>query len=197
MLFWSVYLEFFLLILFLTDPFHSLYSICGLDQKWDCLLRNHFCLSSLCQQNQLLHGRWLRIRSSDTLQQGLWSHPFSHGQISHMTFFQLQLSEIGLETTFILDRLMAADVERLIQEAGDFQMEAVKHRCTVSNLDCSVCPTWNLRVASGFETHNPNSCLGRSVLLFYIGFVGNSYGNKKSKGVTLPIHFTIDNIIRG
>jgi hypothetical protein len=33
--------------------------------------------------------------------------------------------------TFILDRLMASDVEKLIQEAGDFQMEAVKHRCSV------------------------------------------------------------------
>ncbi|ELU07335.1 hypothetical protein CAPTEDRAFT_141927 [Capitella teleta] len=41
-----------------------------------------------------------------------------------------KLSEIGLEMTFTFDRLMASDVERLIQEAGDFQMEAVKHRCS-------------------------------------------------------------------
>jgi hypothetical protein len=56
---------------------------------------------------------------------------FAIYQIHLMLFQWFQLSEIGLEMTFILDRLMASDVEKLIQEAGDFQMEAVKHRCSV------------------------------------------------------------------
>lgn len=39
-----------------------------------------------------------------------------------------QLSEIGLEMNFILDRLFANDLEKLIQQTGDNQMDAIRHR---------------------------------------------------------------------
>ena len=45
---------------------------------------------------------------------------------------RLQLSEIGVEVRFILDDLLSADLNRLIQQAGDNQMEAIRHRAAVS-----------------------------------------------------------------
>jgi len=44
----------------------------------------------------------------------------------------LQLSEIGVELGFILDDLLSSDLNKLIQQAGDNQMEAVRHRAAVS-----------------------------------------------------------------
>ena len=48
-----------------------------------------------------------------------------------------QLSDIGLELLFALDRMMEKDVARLIQQTGDHQVEAVKHRAAVRHgLSC-------------------------------------------------------------
>jgi len=44
----------------------------------------------------------------------------------------VQLSEIGVELGFILDDLLSSDLNKLIQQAGDNQMDAVRHRATVS-----------------------------------------------------------------
>jgi len=44
-----------------------------------------------------------------------------------------QLSEIGVELGFILDDLLSSDLNKLIQQAGDNQMDAVRHRAAVSN----------------------------------------------------------------
>ena len=44
----------------------------------------------------------------------------------------VQLSEIGVELGFILDELLSSDLNKLIQQAGDNQMDAVRHRATVS-----------------------------------------------------------------
>jgi hypothetical protein len=45
------------------------------------------------------------------------------------------LSDIGIELGFILDRLLAADLNKLIQQAGDNQMDAIRHRAVVFFLD--------------------------------------------------------------
>ena len=60
-----------------------------------------------------------------------------------------QLNEIGLELTFALDRMMANDLSRLIQEAGDNRMEAVKLR----HIDSSWRPTnfGNTATCDSFE----------------------------------------------
>jgi len=44
----------------------------------------------------------------------------------------VQLSEIGVELGFILDDLLSSDLNKLIQQAGDNQMDAVRHRAAVS-----------------------------------------------------------------
>ena len=44
-----------------------------------------------------------------------------------------QLSEIGVELGFILDDLLSSDLNKLIQQAGDNQMDAVRHRAAVSS----------------------------------------------------------------
>ena len=44
----------------------------------------------------------------------------------------IQLSDIGVELGFILDDLLSSDLNKLIQQAGDNQMDAVRHRAAVS-----------------------------------------------------------------
>jgi hypothetical protein len=43
------------------------------------------------------------------------------------------LSEIGIELGFILDALLADDLNKLIQQAGDNQMDAIRHRAMDDN----------------------------------------------------------------
>ena len=53
----------------------------------------------------------------------------------------IQLSEIGVELQFILDDLLSSDLNKLIQQAGDNQMDAVRHRAAVSrHTHMSHCP---------------------------------------------------------
>lgn len=50
------------------------------------------------------------------------------------TYFRccvLQLSDIGLDLGFVLNRLFSEDVVKLIQQAGDNQVEAIRHRAAV------------------------------------------------------------------
>lgn len=45
-----------------------------------------------------------------------------------------------MELGFILDDLLSADLNKLIQQAGDNQMDAVRHRAAVSSLHLSLHP---------------------------------------------------------
>ena len=45
-----------------------------------------------------------------------------------------QMSDIGLEMTFILTSSLAPDIERVIKENREYQLDAIKLRATVSNI---------------------------------------------------------------
>ena len=44
----------------------------------------------------------------------------------------LQLADVGLELTFVLDGMLLPEVGRILQDHIDLQLEAVKHRAAVS-----------------------------------------------------------------
>ena len=54
--------------------------------------------------------------------------------VCHSSFPWLQLEDIGLSLLFVLDGLLAKDMEAIIQSAGNHQIEAVRHRASVSML---------------------------------------------------------------
>ena len=50
-----------------------------------------------------------------------------------------KLRDVGCDVTFVLDAMLEKDIRKLVQEAGDCQIEAVKHRAKVTtNNDSSM-----------------------------------------------------------
>ena len=51
---------------------------------------------------------------------------------SDVISIRLQLAEVGMEMTFVLDGMLLPEVGRILKDQIDLQMEAIKHRATVS-----------------------------------------------------------------
>ena len=47
------------------------------------------------------------------------------------TTCSFQLSSIGLELTFVLDTLILPDLEKILKDAAELQVEAIRHRASV------------------------------------------------------------------
>ena len=45
---------------------------------------------------------------------------------------KFQLSSIGLELTFVLDTQILPDLEKVLKDAAELQVEAIRHRASVS-----------------------------------------------------------------